>query len=204
MPMYKNDLPDCSISNIQHCGDSSSVYLGKTFQVSLIAVGQRNGTVFSTVRSIVTSSTMDFHVSLLNDQYLQQTNNTCTKLNYTVFSRTLKVNIELFPEGSPCSKYDGEPLDISIDLNQTCPLGFNISGLDRSCVCEPRLAQYTNHCNITNEVGQITRESGQQFLVGYNHELILLPQCPFDYCVNDAVVFSLDGTENTDVQCEYS
>ena len=56
-PLYiclcKNDLPDCSISNIQHCCDSSSVYPGETFQVSLIAVGQRNGTVPSTVRSTI-------------------------------------------------------------------------------------------------------------------------------------------------------
>ena len=89
-PLYiclcKNDLPDCSNSSVQHCGDSSTVYPGETFQVSLIAVGQRDGTVPSTVRSTVTSSTTEFHsVSLLNHQYLQKTNNTCTKLNYTVF-----------------------------------------------------------------------------------------------------------------------
>ena len=208
-PLYiclcKNDLPDCSNSNVQHCGDTSTVYPGETFQVSLIAVGQRDGTVPSTVRSTVTSTTTEFHsVSLLNHQYLQKTNNTCTKLNYTVFSRSPKVNIELYPEGSPCSKYDGEPLDISVNLNQTCPPGFDFWTLARSCVCEQRLMHYTNHCNITNGVGQITRDSGQEFWVGYDHKLILHSHCPFDYCINDAVVFSLNSTENTDVQCAHN
>ena len=89
-------------------------------------------------------------------------------------------------------------------INQTCPPGFNISKSAKSCVCEPRLAYYTNQCNITNGVGQITRDSGQHFWVGYDtssHELILHPYCPLDYCVNDAVVFPLNST---DVQCTYN
>ena len=89
-------------------------------------------------------------------------------------------------------------------LNQTCPPGFNISTSARSCVCEPRLAQYTNQCNITDGVGRITRDSGTHFWVGYDnssHEPILHPQCPFDYCVKDTVVFPLNST---DVQCTYN
>ena len=41
-------------------------------------------------------------------------------------------------------------------------------------------------------VGQITRHSGQQFWVGYDNEsdgVILHPRCPFDYCVNDKLLF---------------
>ena len=197
--------PDCNKSQIQYRGVSSSVYPGETFQVSVVAVGQRGGTIPSTVRSTATGSTTDCHpVNLLTSQYLQKANNTCTKLNYTVFSLSHEIKIELFPERSPCSKYDGEPLDISVNLNRACPSGFNISESARSCVCEPRLAHYTNQCNITNGSGQITRDSGQHFWVGYDHsshKLILHPHCPFDYCVNDAVVFSLN---DTDIQCEYN
>ena len=144
-------------------------------------------------------------IQLTSYQYLQHTNNTCTKLTYTVFSLSRKVHIKLHPGGSSqCSKYGGSSLHILVTINQTCPPGFNISVSARSCVCEPRLAQYTNHCNITNGVGQITRESSQQFWVGYDHsshELILHPQCTFDYCVNDAKTFPLN---NTDVQCAYN
>ena len=91
-------------------------------------------------------------------------------------------------------------------LNHTCPPGFNISKSTQSCVCDPKLQKYTNSCTITNGLGQITRDSSKQFWVGYDNqsdhdELILHPQCPFDYCVNDTVVFPLN---NTDIQCAYN
>ena len=88
----KNNLPDCSRSvRVQY---PSRVYPGETLQISLMAVGQRNGAVSTTVRSTVTSSTTKSHtVNLLDYQYLQQTKNTCTKLYYTVFSLSQHVNI---------------------------------------------------------------------------------------------------------------
>ena len=198
--LCKNNLPDCYSNESQYL----QVYPGETFQISVVAVGQRNGTVSSNILSIVRTYNTDSHPSnLLDYQYLQQTSNACTTLNYTVFSLSQKVNLELFPEGSLCSKFDGGSLNISVNLNPNCPPGFNISELEKSCVCDPRLAQYTNQCNITNGVGQITRDSNQHFWVGYDnssHELILHPYCPFDYCVNDAKVFALN---NTDTQCSY-
>ena len=76
--------------------------------------------------------------------------------------------------------------------------------MTRSCVCEKRLERFTSSCNITS--GNITRDSDQQFWVGYVHEndsegLILHPLCPFDYCTSQTVDFSLN---NTDVQCAYN
>ena len=130
----------------------------------------------------------------------------CTKLNYTVFSLSWKVQIQLQPEGSQCLKYTEGSSNflVKLKLSHFCPPGFKLSESARSCVCEPRLAQYTNSCNITNGLGQITRDSGQHFWVGYDNssqELILHPLCPFDYCVSDAKVFPLN---NTDVQCAYN
>ena len=205
-PLYicvcKNNLPDCRKSQMYLI--PYPVYPGELFQLSVptVTVGQRRGTVFSTVRS-TTGSIDSRPVHLLDYQYLQYTN-TCTKLNYTVFTLSQHVFIKLHPEGSPCSKYDYGSLYLFLAINQTCPPGFNISESARSCVCEPRLAHYTNHCNITNGVGQITRESGTHFWAGYDnssHKLILHPYCPFDYCVNDPKVFPLN---NTDVQCTYN
>ena len=197
--------PDCST---RYYSIPYPVYPGETLQISVVAVGQRNGTVSSTVRSTVRISSIDsiavFHpVNLLDYQYLQQTNNTCTTLNYTVFSLQ-NVNLQLYPEGSPCLEYNLGPLYFLLTINQTCPPGFNISESARSCVCESRLVQYTNQCNITNGLGRITRDSSQQFWVGYDdlsHELILHPYCPFDYCVSEPVVFPLN---NTDIQCAYN
>ena len=198
----KNNIPDC---RSRYFNPLDLVRPGEMFHFSVVAVGQRDGTVSSTVRSTARTNAIEFQpVDILDYQYLQQTRNTCTKLDYTVFSLSQEVKIELHPEGSPCLKYDSGLLKYLVKLNQTCPPGFNISKFKKSCVCEPRLAECTNQCNITNGLGQITRDPGQQFWVGYDdlsHELILHPHCPFDYCVNDAKIFPLN---NTDLQCAYN
>ena len=202
--LCEHNLPDCSenVYIMPH-----TVYPGETFQVSVVAVGQRHGTVSSTVVSIIDRGFHPGH--LLDSQHLQQANNNCTKLNYTVLSLSQYVEIDLHPDGSPCSVVfaaDTNTLDISVSLNQTCPPGFNLSEVEKSCVCEPRLAHYTGEhkCTITNGVEYITRDSGKQFWVGYDdqsHGLILNSLCPFDYCVSQAVNFPLN---NTYLQCAYN
>jgi len=116
------------------------------------------------------------------------------------------VFIDLNPDDSPCSAVfatDKNTLQIVVFVNQSCPPGFSHSKMENSCVCDPRLAKYTDEhkCTITNGVGSITRDSDRKFWVGYDdhsHELILNSLCPFDYCVSQAVNFSLN---NTDMQC---
>ena len=173
-----------------------TVYPGEIFQVSVVAVGQRDGAVPSTVISTTWKDP-----NFLGAQYsLQQTNNTCSTLSYAVSSLSQRVFIFLQADHSPCNHGAGI-LQILLTLYQTCPPGFNLSESARSCVCEPRLTQYTNNCTITNAVGQITRDSGQQFWVGYDNQsdgLILHPLCPYNYCVNYKVAFPLN---KSDLQC---
>ena len=90
-----------------------------------------------------------------------------------------------------------------MNLNHTCPPGFSISESEKLCVCHPRVTKFTHQCTITNGIEKITRESHQHFWVGYNNqslELILDPQCPFDYCVSHDVVFPLN---NGNLQCAH-
>ena len=197
-------------NNIPHCRESPphfprTVYLGETFQVYVVAAGQMDGTVPSNVISTIGNIRYQ-GANLQGSQKLQQANKTCTKLNYTVLSSSQiqQVYIILYPAESPCStRFDS--IAISVSLYQTCPPGLSFSELERSCACEPRLAQYTNQCTITNGVGQITREAGQQFWVGYDKlsqsdELILHELCPFNYCVSHTVTFPLN---QSDMQCAY-
>ena len=179
---------DCSNS------PTYSVYPGETFHVSLVAVGQRNGIVPSAVQCRFTEG------HLQGFQYIQTTNSTCTKLSYTVFSPHPVYNapLILYADG-PCTTFSDE-LVLQLDIRSTCPPGFSLSSAESSCVCEPRLEIYASHCNITDGVGNMTRDSHDQFWVGYDHGLILHPHCPLDYCVSHAVTFSLN---NTDLQCAY-
>ena len=85
MPLY----PNCSQSM-----KILSVYLGETFQVSVVTVGQKDGIVPAAVRSHMDKG------RLASSQYIQQTTKMCTTFNYTVFSLE-DVSLELYPEG-PC------------------------------------------------------------------------------------------------------
>ena len=218
MMVHNNDTDYNTTSNISSgplqiclCERSEyfprTVYPGETFQVSVVAVGQRHGTVPSQVVSIINQGFNPGH--LPDSQYLQQANNMCTKLNYTVFSLSQYVQIDLHADGSPCSVLlaaDTDKLVILVTLNRTCPPGFSLSEMETSCVCDPRLAHYTGEhkCTIKNGVRNITRDSGKQFWVGYDdqsHGLILNSLCPFDYCVSYSVNFSLS---NTDMLCKYN
>ena len=99
-PLYicycENNLPDCSNSwyNFPH-----KVYPGETFQVSVVAVGQKDGTVSSRVISILLQGSPGH---LPNSQCSQHANNTCTKLTYAVLSLSQYETIELRTEYSPC------------------------------------------------------------------------------------------------------
>ena len=78
-----NNFPNCSsyFRYNHHYNYARTVYPGEMFQVSVVAVGQRDGTVPSRVISTVEDT------SLLDSQYwLQQAKNTCTTFNYSVFS----------------------------------------------------------------------------------------------------------------------
>ena len=190
-----------------------SIYPGETFTVSVVAVGQRNGAVPATIRSQIvldrdsssqrSCSLEGFRRKLQGFQYLQQASNYCNTLNYTVFSLSqCKMSLVLYADG-PCSTFS-DKLNIPLNINQTCPTGFSLSELLDSCACNERLENYTSKCKIINGLGKITRDSDKDFWVGYDDQsdgLILHPHCPFDYCVNYTVDFSLD---ETDKQCAHN
>ena len=87
----ENNLPNCHETHILH---AVHIYPGATFHAFVVAVGQRAGTAPSTVRSIINEDTT-YPSNLADNQYLQKTNNTCTKLKYTVFSLSEHVNMTL-------------------------------------------------------------------------------------------------------------
>ena len=189
----QDNHPNCDYPSIY-----KTVYPGETFQVSVVASGRQNTLISAEVRSHIQGNNGELQKS----QYSQETNSYCTPLNFTMFSLSNSVLLQLNEVGA-CGTF-GYILNIHLTVNQTCPPGFNISEMTESCVCEKRLQRFTNSCNITS--GKITRESGQQFWVRYVHEnesqgLILHQLCPFDYCTSGRVDFSLN---NTDIQCAHN
>ena len=183
----KNNYPDCETSVIKH-----QVYPGEKITLSVVAVGQRNGTAAAVIRSYVQSGD-----KLDQLQESQSVNQHCTNLFYTVpWVLTLEQDILLYVEGL-CSK-EGNSLRVYLKL-LPCPIGFSLSK-EHVCECEPRLQLYTSSCNITE---QSVQHNGD-FWVGYSNEsggLILHPHCPFDYCKSGSVKFTFN---DTDKQCKHN
>ena len=125
-----NNRPNCSKS-----GKSYKVYPGETFYVSVVAVGQRNGKAPTKVIGRLTCDGIWSHTTHIGNlqpfQYAQLTSNTCTTLSYTVFAR-FNLHLELHTDG-PCSTFSNE-LDLKLDVNLTCPPGFNLSVIKKSCL----------------------------------------------------------------------
>ena len=180
-----NGQPDCSDPQSAY---DVSVYPGQTVKVSLVAVGQRNGTVPSTITAQYVS---DDGATFRDFQSTQTSNPTCTELYYTIFSQKETEVIELYAEGT-CGA-EGIPLSVNVILLD-CPIGFTLNSSTNQCFCDERLQRYTKSCNIDN--GEITRISLDDFWVGVDNTnetegLILHPHCPFDYCTTYTVHFTL-------------
>ena len=94
-------------NNDTNC-DSSSItryaYPGGKFIVSVIAFGQRNGRVSALIQADLTQH----NIELDDLQAVQNINNTCTDIEYTVFSivQQAQEDIILFAQG-PCPREEG-------------------------------------------------------------------------------------------------
>ena len=172
-----------------------AAYPGKSISVSVATLGQRGGGTAGVIRAQTLNSTVQFQ----DLEYIQTTNSTCTTLNYTLLTslQNTEENITLFADG-PCQSERGS-LVVRVSI-LPCPPGFEQSQL--RCVCNERLNDFSVMCNI--DTGTILRRHGASFWVGYDRdtqEMILDPQCPFDYCTLNQVLLS---PIDRDAQCNYN
>ena len=192
----------CLKSDLSYYNKMAEVhtYPGKTFHVSVVAVGQRNGIVPAVIRAHI-SEKHGYYKKLRNANLFitegtQRVKNTCTTLNYTVFSLAHSEQLKLYAEG-PCSSTFARTVYVKF---HSCPNGFTLSQSRMACACNSRLSKYTNSCDVNDE----TIQRDGEFWVGYdNHTegLILHPHCAFDYCKLKSTKFILN---DTDLQCEYN
>ena len=189
--------PDCNQGNT-----TREIFPGVTIVVPVVAFGHYNGTVPAVIQTYISNG-----ITLGALQHTQQSNNTCTNLQYTVRStRDITIRSEesltLYAD-EPCSTL-GLPLEVFLTF-LPCPLGFSLS-TEGSCECDQRLNKYEVVCDINDQ--SILRKGS--VWIGFDERsdnnsqgLILHPHCPFDYCKpeSDSVTFTLN---NTDLQCNYN
>ena len=207
-------IPDCSITEY-----TITAYPGETLTIPAVAVGQRFGTVPSTVHSKFVSGGSGRLPGL---QYTQLVNVNCTDLSYTILSspnKTEVMKLTVEKHNIPNTKVINEALQYT-QVNKTsinlqfseltvhievllCPLGFVFDNSSQTCICHHKLQQHEINCSINTQTvyrknplwinATFFNETYTQVLV-HNH-------CPFDYCEDRNIQLNM---EYPDEQCALS
>ena len=176
-----DDVHNCSIKNL-----TVSKYPGEEFNISLIGIGQRDGTVPAVVRT----------------QYnnYQKTESSCTNASYRVGSNLLKSVEELYLSASTAQANSPNPLLVMVNLLECENLvGFSLDNEQGVCDCEPKLKEREMICDIDSRV--ITRQP-PYWLSNYSNHLLLHDNCPYDYCKPDQVQIVMTEP-NISEQCAF-
>ena len=192
-----------------HSHPNVSKNKGELFTVSVAVVDQVGNPVNARVSSSLSSESGNAH--LKSDQVEQQVHpgNQCTELEYNVYSQdnSVQIQLHLYPEGH-CGNIEVSRLSINLTfLPCECPVGFQPSSSQTECICEcdRRLTQHQiTHCFANNGTIQLETNIWIGFSNDTNGTGFVIHNCPFDYCVQKPVNFSLNSTDSADEQCAYN
>ena len=176
------------------------LFPGQTFEIEVVAVGQRFGVVPATVRA---ESEFDIVDHL---QELQDTQKYCTKLNFTVRSsrrsEIMRLNVdrqdltEMMLNGNLT---EFNQFKVLINLNY-CPIGFKFDKKKKSCSCQEYLLSHRVQCNFSSYT--VNRNAEQWIgLMPPTMNIVIHNHCPYDYCKSSALSLNLS---KSDEQCSFS
>ena len=178
----------CDENYRPNCGKHNNIitvhqYPGELFQVPLVTVGQRNGTV-SAVVFTTGANWSDAHI-----RSFQQTGRTCTNANYSVASSKREVVLLLSAENSIPLQYSSGsnqslipilPNIVHVKLlpceNRT---GFMLDNNSEVCDCAQPLRERNMTCDINTKV---IMRIPPYWLSNHSHHLLVHDHCPYDYC----------------------
>ena len=189
--LCRDDERDCSLNN-----HSIVVFSGEQFGLSLVGVGQRNGTVPAV---ILARSDPSSNLSV------QISGSKCSMVFYTLSTTAHLVRLMIFPE-STCNYFS--TVNVSAII-RPCPPVFRQYNDTESCTCEVTMKELKVQCDITSqsfshEHGVWVSFSQPQFNSSQSSEISVLilyhSHCPLDYCSSKHVNFTYNST---DKQCRY-
>ena len=178
--------------NCTETTQSRSIYPGQQVEVAVVAIDQSHlpipALIHTTVRSgdnLIMSETISY-----------ETGDNCTSRNYSVTTKNPFNQLEIYP-----SNRSGDTIQLIVNITfESCPIGFELS--TGECICDHRLWQYTNSCDINRQA--IFRNASSTFWlnVSYNsgtHDgFIHHPFCPLVYCTTESKHINL---RDPDKQC---
>ena len=174
------------------------VFPGQTFEIDVVAVGQRFGVVPATVRAETGSNVID------RLQKLQDTEKECTNLKYTIRSSNtnetmlLKVDRQDIPQNETVTT---ELLQFRVLIHvKACPAGFVFESKQNICLCHQYLLDQGIQCNFNSYT--VNRNAQQWIgLMRPTMDIVIHHHCPYDYCKSHALSLNLS---NPDDQCSFS
>ena len=194
--------PDCSKSN-----RTIELFPGDTLNVSVVAIGQKNGTVVSTV--VADFCNQSVGVKLKQLERIQIVEQSCTKLQYTPLSsrpsEALKLTVsnrqslrfadKTIKDLLKNPKYKLQFTDLVIDIKfKACPFGFKLNATAGLCTCQSLSLPSTIdlYCNPNQFhmfrkeltwVGEYSLPANKDNNLSYNSgKVVIFGLCPYGYC----------------------
>ena len=217
--------PDCSIPASYK---KYEIYRGETLDITVVAVGQRNGTVASTV----IAKFIPDNVPLRSHHLYKQTTNAklgpleriqivghnCTKLKYTPASSNNNERLKLtvsngkklrfadktIEELIKNPKYKIQFTDLQLDITfKPCPFGFQINTSTGLCTCVPlpQSSTYDLYCKGQQPLQLFRKEFTWVGVTTDSPSTVIFGLCPFDYCIMNETAVS---STMLDEQCNFN
>ena len=206
----------CTCTEPQKCDDIQlTAFPGQTFNVSLVALGELDGTTNAVVsgtmcevypKSKQTTCEHDFKNDIGYGQRMQTLSRNCTNVTYTVNSseRVEYIEVKINNKETPHIKSSSKR-NIRIMFNVSllpCPAGFEIfnkTGHAPGCKCIDYLQKLKINCNI--DEGKVSRPDKKWIGNYQGKDVIVHDRCPFDYCLRGNIAIDLSVP---DEQCNYN
>ena len=173
---------------------SRSIYPGQQVEVSVVAVDQLGSAIPALIHTTVHSGDN----LTVSETISYETGENCTSRNYSVTPKNLFNQLELYS-----SNRSGDTIHLIVNITfASCPIGFEPSNFSGECICDHRLWQYTNSCDIDRQA--IFRNASSTFWLGVSYNsgtpegFIHHPFCPLDYCTVENKYINLN---DSDKQC---
>ena len=180
--------------NCTETTQSRRIYPGQQVEVFVVAIDQSGSTVPALIHTTVRSGDN----LTVSETISYDTGENCTSRNYSVTPNNLFNQLEIYP-----SNRSGDTKHLIVNITfERCPIGFEPSNSTGECICDHRIWQYTNSCEIDRQA--IFRNSSSMFWlnVSYNsgtpEGFIHHPFCPLDYCTTESKYINL---RDPDKQC---
>ena len=183
--------------NYKEKTQSRSIYPGQQVEISVVAIDQSNLAIPALIHTTVRSGDNLTVVETIS----YETGENCTSRNYSVTPKNFFNQLEIYP-----SNRSGNTVHLIVNITfESCSIGFEQSNFTGECICDHRLWQYSNSCDIDKQAIFQSRSSTFWLGISYNNGtpegLIHHPYCPFDYCTTESKYINLN---NSNEQCSFN